>query len=205
MIIQIAEDVATGEFATHSVEESSNRKRKLEQNVPVTPSPAPGKCALVALLEARCKLKGLPMPGPGHPFSPEMYLSDDDVDLKSDDGIVVVNDKENEKPLLLPAPSPKTEVRVVRPFVRTLKVKAGSDVNALLSQIIQNQEKHNSRLSPYEDAISIFNKDFATTLDDIQVMHFIGLLSDNPSYVNQFLTFNSVQRGMFLTSKLAQM
>lgn len=56
-----------------------------------------------------------------------------------------------------------------------------------------------------ENAISIFNKDFATTLDDIQVMHFIGLLSDNPSYVNQFLTFNSVQRGMFLTSKLAQM
>ena len=111
-------------------------------------------------------------------------------------------ENENEKSSLppgsspKPGPSPKPEVRVVRPFVRALKVKPISDVSALLSQIITNQEKQNSKASPYEDAICIFNKDFATELDDIQVMYFIGLLSDNSSLVNQFLTFNSTQRGI---------
>jgi hypothetical protein len=216
LIICLEEDIATGEFVrrTHAVEEPSAQKRKLTEIEPAAFSPAPanGKCGLIALLEARCKLKGLPMPGPGQPLDPALYLSDNEGDSRSDDGVaLVVEENENEKPSLpsgpspKPGPSPKLEAKVVRPFVRALKMKPINDVNALLSQIISNQEKHNSKASPYEEAICIFNKDFATELDDIQVMHFIGLLSDNPSFVNQFLTFNSVQRGMFVKNKLALM
>ena len=154
------------------------------------------------------------MPVAGQPIDAALHLSDDEGDSKSDDSVaLVVEDKENENEKSSlppgsspkPGPSPKPEVRVIRPFVRALKVKPISDVSALLSQIITNQEKQNSKASPYEDAICIFNKDFATELDDTQVMYFIGLLSDNPSFVNQFLTFSSVQRGMFVKNKLAQM
>ena len=198
----------------HAVEEPSAQKRKLAEIEAPSPAPANGKCGLYALLEARCKLKGLPMPVAGQSIDSALYLSDDEGDSKSDDSVaLVVEDKENENeksslpPVSSPkpGPSPKTEVRVIRPFVRALKVKPISDVSALLSQIITNQEKQNSKASPYEDAICIFNKDFATELDDIQVMYFIGLLSDNPSFVNQFLTFSSVQRGIFVENKLALM
>ena len=210
--ICLVEDIANGEFVrrTNAVEEPSAQKRKLTEIEPpaFSPTPANGKCGLIALLEARCKLKGLPMPGPGQPLDPALYLSDNEGDSRSDDGVALVveeKEKENDKPSLPSGPSPKPEARAVRPFMRALKVKPISDVNALLFQIIANKEKHNSKASPYEEAICIFNKDFATELDDNQVMYFIGLLSDNSSFVNQFLTFNSVQQGMFVKSKLALM
>lgn len=97
----------------------------------------------------------------------------------------------------------KLNMKSVRPFVRVVKKqKAGSEVTQLLSQIVHNQENFQNKLSPYDEAIKIFKATFAANLDMYEEMDFIAMLAENPSFVNQFLTFTDAQRAIFIQRKL---
>ena len=98
----------------------------------------------------------------------------------------------------------KPVTKPVRPFSRVAKKqKVVSEVNLLLSQIVHNQENFQNKLSPYEQAIKILKATFSAELSVYEEMDFIGLLAENPPFVDQFLTFTDAQRTIFIQRKLA--
>lgn len=94
------------------------------------------------------------------------------------------------------------ELKTVRPFVRVVKSKPVSLVHELLSKIVSNQDTYQNRLSPFDKAVSILKDKHSELLDMQKEMDFIGLLADNSSYVNQFLSFTDAQQTLFIKSKL---
>ena len=90
----------------------------------------------------------------------------------------------------------------MRPFVRVVKSKPVSLVHELLSKIVSNQDTYQNRLSPFDKAVSILKDKHSELLDMQKEMDFIGLLADNSSYVNQFLSFTDAQQTLFIKSKL---
>ena len=111
----------------------------------------------------------------------------------------------------IPAPaSVTTEIvspspRPTRPFVRKVRAKvADNSIPELIKEIVQSQEKFNSRMSKYDKVIQIFQERFRSGLNAVQEMGFIALFADHPSFVDQFFSFNEEQRAIFVADKMTR-
>lgn len=111
--------------------------------------------------------------------------------------------------ILAPASATKEIVsplpRPTRPFVRRLRAKVvDNSIPELIREIVQSQEKFNSRMSKYDKVIQIFQERFRSGLNAVQEMGFIALFADHPSLVDQFFTFNEVQRAIFVADRMTR-
>ena len=72
-----------------------------------------------------------------------------------------------------------------------------NSIPELIREIVQSQEKFHSRMSKYDKVIQIFQERFRSGLNAVQEMGFLALFADHPSLVDQFFSFNEVQRAIF--------
>lgn len=107
--------------------------------------------------------------------------------------------------LVTPSVAAKPTTSSVRPFVRKVRARPADIVPDLIREIMQSQEKFNSRMSKFDKVIHIFQERFKFGLTAVQEMGFIALFSDSKSMVDQFFAFNDAQRDIFIQSKKISM
>lgn len=75
----------------------------------------------------------------------------------------------------------------------------------LIREIMQSQEKFNSRMSKFDKVIQTFQERFRFGMTALQEMGFIALFAEDKAMVDQLFAFTDAQLDLFVQAKKANM